>query len=77
MGCQEEEPTPFGSHESMTLFMLSIPLMVLAVALGVLPLILMSHADHRHRTAEAISRSRGTGSEVAADERTGAGGSPV
>ena len=40
----------------MALFMITIPLMVLAVALAVLPLILMSHADHRRRTAEAISR---------------------
>ena len=38
--------------KSMALFMISIPLMVLAVALAVLPLVLMSHADHRRRTAE-------------------------
>ena len=37
----------------MTLFMISVPLMVLAVALAVLPLILMSHGDHRRRMAEA------------------------
>jgi hypothetical protein len=42
----------------MTLFMVSVPLMVLAVALAVLPLILMSHAEHRDRTAEAIFPSR-------------------
>jgi hypothetical protein len=42
----------------MTLFMISFPLMVLAVALAVLPLILMSHADHRRRATEAISRHR-------------------
>jgi hypothetical protein len=52
----------------MALFMLSLPLMVLAVALAVLPLILMSHADHRRRSAETISRGRWTASEVAADE---------
>jgi hypothetical protein len=40
----------------MTLFMISFPLMVLAVTLAVLPLILMSHADHRRRATEAISR---------------------
>lgn len=42
---------------SMTLFMASVPLMVLAVALAVLPLILMSRAEHRGRIAEATSRS--------------------
>lgn len=42
----------------MTLFMVSVPLMVLAVALAVLPLILMSHAEHRDRTAEANFPSR-------------------
>jgi hypothetical protein len=53
----------------MTLFMISIPLMVLAVALAVLPLVLMSHADHRRRTAEMISRSHGisSGSVTAVD----------
>ena len=33
----------------MTLFMLSIPLMVLAVAIAVIPLIVCSHAEHRER----------------------------
>jgi len=62
-GDKEEEPTPYGSHESMALFMISIPLMVLAVALAALPLILVSHADHRRRTAETTSRSHGAPSE--------------
>jgi hypothetical protein len=34
--------------------MISFPLMALAVTLAVLPLILMSHADHRRSAAEAI-----------------------
>ena len=42
----------------MTLFMISIPLMALAAALAVLPLIVMSHGDHRRRMAEAKPRSR-------------------
>ena len=33
----------------MTLFILSIPLMILAVGLAVLPLVAMSLAEHRHR----------------------------
>ena len=36
----------------MTLFMISVPLMALAAALAVLPLIYMSRADHRRRMAE-------------------------
>ena len=56
MSHQEEEPTPYGSEISMTLFMISIPLMVLAVALAVVPLIVVSHADHRRRQAEATHR---------------------
>ena len=41
----------------MTLFMISIPLMALAVAVAVLPLILMSHADHRRRAEEASTNA--------------------
>ena len=40
----------------MTLFMISIPLMFLAVAIAVLPLIVTSYADHRRRQAEAMRR---------------------
>ncbi len=73
MGYQEEEPTSDGSHEkSMALFIISIPLMVLAVALAVLPLLLVSHADNRRRTAETISDRHGTPSEpvTAVDSET-------
>ena len=52
--------------KSMALLMVSIPLMVLAVALAVLPLVVMSHADHRRRTAETISRGHETPSESVA-----------
>jgi hypothetical protein len=41
---------------TMTLFLISIPLMVLAVALAAVPLILMSRADHRLRAVEATPR---------------------
>jgi len=59
MAHQEEEPLiPYGSEISMALFMLTIPLMVLAVAITVLPLIVMSFAD-RHRTTETISTAAG------------------
>jgi hypothetical protein len=50
--------------KSMALLMISIPLMVLAVALAVLPLVLMSHADHR-RTLETNSRCHRTQNESA------------
>jgi hypothetical protein len=42
----------------MALFIISIPFMVLAVVLAVLPLIVMSFAD-RHRTTETISTAAG------------------
>ena len=58
-GRQEvEPPIPYGSEVSMTLFIISIPLMVLAVVLAVLPLIVMSLAD-RHRPPEATPLPRG------------------
>ena len=38
----------------MTLIMISIPLMVLAVAVAVVPLIVMSVADHRRRQSETL-----------------------
>jgi hypothetical protein len=50
--------TPTVPAQSMTLFMISVPLMALAVALAGLPLICMSHADHRRRMAEATPPSR-------------------
>jgi hypothetical protein len=40
----------------MTLFMISIPLMVLAVALAAVPLIVVSCRDHRRRQADATHR---------------------
>ena len=54
--------------KSMALLMISIPLMVLAVALAVLPLVVMSHADHRRRLAETISRHETPSESVAAVE---------
>jgi hypothetical protein len=56
MSYQEEEPPPTVPKISMTLFMISIPLMVLAVALAVVPLIVVSRADHRRRQADSIHR---------------------
>jgi flagellar basal body-associated protein FliL len=56
MSYQEEEPSPTVPKASMTLFMISIPLMVLAVALAVVPLIVVSRADHRRRQDEATHR---------------------
>jgi len=40
----------------MTLLMISIPLMVLAVALAVVPLVVASCADHRRRQDDAMHR---------------------
>src|SRR5271165_3997927 len=68
MGNQEGEPNPYGSHNTMELFIFSIPLMVLAVGLAVLPLILMSHAESRQRSTEVISRSRWVSNEDGAFE---------
>jgi hypothetical protein len=56
---EEEPPIPNGSKLSMALFFISIPLMILAVALAVLPLIVMSFADSR-RTAETTSTPAGS-----------------
>jgi hypothetical protein len=49
--------------KSMALLIICIPVMILAVALAVLPLILMSHTDHRRRRAETIAHSSWTPSE--------------
>jgi len=53
MSCQEEEPSPTVPKIPMTLFMISIPLMVLAVAIAAVPLIVVSCGDHRRRQADA------------------------
>ena len=65
MSCQEEEPSPTVPKISMTLFMISIPLMALAVALAVVPLIVASCADHRRRQDEATN-SRGAAADLPA-----------
>jgi hypothetical protein len=64
-----EGTNPTVPTKSMTLFMISVPLMALAVALAVLPLIYMSHADHRHRFAEATPPSSGHAPGQAIDAR--------
>jgi hypothetical protein len=56
MSYQEQEPPPTVPKISMTLFIISIPLMVLAVALAAVPLIVASYADHRRRQDEATQR---------------------
>ena len=38
----------------MTLLLISVPIMVLAIGIAVLPLMVLSHADHRHRMREGI-----------------------
>lgn len=53
----------------MPLFIISIPLMVLAVAVAAIPLIVMSHHEqHRHaaeRAATSPAPSAGRGADVA------------
>jgi len=44
----------------MTLFIISIPLMLAAVALAVVPLLVASHTQHRRRATVARSRPRAT-----------------
>ena len=57
----------------MTLFMISIPLMVLAVALAIVPLVLTSHAAERRRKSESTAairwdlREEGAASDEEAD----------
>jgi hypothetical protein len=51
----------------MTLF-ISIPLMVLAVAIAVVPLLVMSHVDHRHHQEEATRRERLASGDAATDD---------
>jgi hypothetical protein len=58
MTTRRRSPFPDGSMKSMTLFLVCIPLMVLAVAVAVLPLILMSHAEHRNLRAEAAFHNK-------------------
>ena len=55
---EAEPPIPYGSEVSMAFLIISIPLMVLAVVIAVLPLIVMSLAD-RHRMAETTSPAMG------------------
>jgi hypothetical protein len=44
---------PGTARHDMTLFVLSIPLMMIMVALAVIPLIVMSRAEHGRMAAEA------------------------
>lgn len=55
----------------MTLIIITIPLMVLALAIAVVPLIVMSRVDHRHRQEEAVRQKRKVFYEATmADEET-------
>jgi hypothetical protein len=49
----------------MTLIIITIPLMVLTVAIAVVPLIVMSRVDHRLRQAEANGPKRDVSGEAA------------
>ena len=54
----------------MTIIIISIPLMILAVAIAVVPLIVMSRVDHRHRQAEVSGPKRDISAQAApADEQ--------
>jgi hypothetical protein len=53
----------------MTILMISIPLMVLAVAIAVVPLVVMSYADHRRRQAESDRRASVPDEALAVDDR--------
>ena len=57
MARQEEEPIAYGSICQMTLFIISIPIMVLAVAVAVPPLVITSFRAERDRTGEAGRRT--------------------
>ena len=72
MATRRRNLLPTVPTKSMALFIISFPLMVLAVALAVLPLLLVSHGDHRRRTAETIPDRHGTPSEpvTAVDSET-------
>ena len=47
-GGAHPRPAP---HDTMALFIISIPLMVLAVAVAIVPLVMTSHSEHRERMA--------------------------
>ncbi len=50
------EPSLSVPHTTMAVFIISIPLMVLALALAVVPLIVTSHSVQRERGQESISQ---------------------
>ena len=66
---EAEPPIPYGCEVSMAFFIISIPLMLLAVVIAVLPLVVMSLAD-RHRAAETTTPALGlqVGPAMAEDE---------
>jgi hypothetical protein len=55
MPVREETDWGIGPHptQRMSLFIISIPLMILAAALAVIPLIVVSHREHLRHVAEA------------------------
>lgn len=55
MRVRKETDRGIGPHptQRMPLFLISIPLMILAVALAVVPLIVVSHREHLRHAAEA------------------------
>ena len=51
-------PTPVPLDNDMALLVLSIPIMIVMVALAVVPLVVMSRAEHRTVAAEARRHDR-------------------
>lgn len=51
-------------RQRMPLFIISIPLMILAVALAVIPLIVVSHREHLRHVAEARQVAASVGRKV-------------
>jgi hypothetical protein len=51
-GKEKDRVTSARSEPTMALFIVSIPFMLVAVAIAVVPLLAMSHAEHRRLEAE-------------------------
>ena len=58
------------SNREMTLFIISIPFMVLAVSAAVIPLIVLSYREHQRHTAEYAARAAATAPTTASSTRS-------
>jgi flagellar basal body-associated protein FliL len=74
---EKDRGTDSASETKMSLFIISIPLMVLLTAVAVIPLIVSSHREHHRHAAEEAARMAPASTTAARADHTASDEFPV